>query len=316
MFDGVILNVIHRFYVNVFYTNNHCLFPFHIIYVSKFLSHRISEGACGDDTEVILEIEDDYSSGSRGSWNFHTHQGGRPSNKGDAAKRWRDEETIELIKLWEEHDVLYNNKNVSFHSKEEREKAVRIIQEILRDKNIVATFDQVWDKLTNLKCYYGSQKREIEYKRSKAFKDYESPWKFYTYLGFLDEHLVQRKRRDAYSINQNDPRFKLKKPKVEQDAFQYDSRASVSPSMVHTYSSQNEPPYWSDQKPTTPVTSPQAISSTTSNTATPVENAKSEDATFCELMCKMLNQIPESEEKAMLKIELQQRVIACRYKSP
>lgn len=296
-----------------------------------------------DNTEVILEIEDEYTQGSgRNSWSYTTHQGGRPSSKGEAAKRWRDEETIELIRLWQEHDVLYNNKNTLFHSKEEREKAVHLIQDELTEKKIIATFEQIWDKITNLKCYYGSQKREIDYKRSKEFKDYESPWKFYSYLSFLDEHLIQRKKRDAYIIHNNTAEnmarsTKTKKLKYGDDILQYDSRSTVSPSMVHTYSSQNETYNWSESQPPPPsqppsqpqaqpqqpqpqiaippVTSPQTISSTTCSTTMSTEQSKSEDATFCELMCKMLNQIPESEEKAMLKIELQQRVIACRYKS-
>lgn len=251
---------------------------------------------------------------------YSAHQGGRPSSKGEAAKRWRDEETIELIKLWQANDVLYNNKNTLYFSKEEREKTVREIQNILAARNIHATFEQIWDKLTNLKCYYGSQKREIEHKRSMEFKDYESPWKFYSYLSFLDDHLIPRKKRDAYNSPHND--FKLKQPKRPRfigESVIYDVKCSPSPSMVHTYSSPPEhsasASFWSDQPPPSMA----AITSTTSNvtttTTSPSDLSKSEDATFCELMCKMLNQIPESEEKALLKIELQQRVVACRYRS-
>lgn len=248
---------------------------------------------------------------------YSPHQGGRPSSKGDAAKRWRDEETIELIRLWRENDILYNNKNSLYYNKEEKEKAVREIQQILANKDIIATFEQIWDKLTNLKCYYGSQKREMEHKRANDYKDYESPWKFYNYLTFLDDHLVQRKKRESYA-NLNDFKLKqTKRAKYLDDPGMYDSRSTVSPSMVHTYSSpveQHSTSYWSEHP------SMASITSTTSNVTTTTSpndtsSSKSEDATFCELICKMLSQIPESEEKALLKIELQQRVIACRYRS-
>lgn len=275
-----------------------------------------------EDTSLENELDQEDIKPNQKNW-FSPHQGGRPSSKGEAAKRWRDEETLELIRLWQENEILYNNKHAMYFCKEEREKTVREIQDILTSKNIIATFEQIWDKLTNLKCYYGSQKREIEHKRSREFKDYESPWKFYSCLSFLDDHLIPRKKRDNYSSS-NHAEFKMKvakRPKFIDDCGMYDIK-NASPSMVHTYtsplgeqhipSSNNQPaPYWNEQP------SMAAITSTTSNvttTTSPSDLSRSEDATFCELMCKMLNQIPESEEKALLKIELQQRVIACRYR--
>jgi len=280
-------------------------------------SNSIEKNLSGSE-DAGLELEQEDAKPNMKGW-YAAQQGGRPSSKGESAKRWRDEETLELIRLWQENEILYNNKHAMYYSKEEREKTVRDIQGILADKNIHATFEQIWDKLTNLKCYYGSQKREIEHKRSREFKDYESPWKFYSYLGFLDDHLIARKKRDAY-VNSHEYKTKgPKRPKFIDECSLYDIK-NASPSMVQVYTSPeqpqpNGPGYWHDQPPSMAT----AITSTTSNvtttTTSPSDLSKSEDATFCELMCKMLNQIPESEEKALLKIELQQRVIACRYKS-
>jgi len=95
-------------------------------------------------------------------WPVAGKKRGRPSGKGADAKEWLDSEIFLLIDLWEKKDILYNTKHFMYYNKEERDTAVREIQKYLSDHNTDATLDQITDKMTNLKCYYGSQKRNME----------------------------------------------------------------------------------------------------------------------------------------------------------
>ena len=61
---------------------------------------------------------------------------------------------------------------------------------MLKDNRITATVKQIGKKLTDLKNYYGGQKRMIESSKPSgtgADEVYVSPWKFYESLEFLSD---------------------------------------------------------------------------------------------------------------------------------
>lgn len=304
-------------------------------------------------------------------WTVAGKKRGRPSGKGENAKEWLDAEIYLLIELWEKKEVLYNTKHLMYYNKEERDNAIRDIQKGLLANNSVATIEQITDKMTNLKCYYGSQKRNMEnMKMNGGDKNYSSPWKFFSNLQFLNGHFLQRTPtvRRRYVVNHHhqhmiNKQLGEKSMKIENGnhhspppppppQFPYEATASskvtiVDPYIIHTPKASMVDPYmktylsplgksyihgengyWINEGPPPekqPVNMPQReptppVNGTVTknlNSPTGDENVKikSEDDCFCELMCKMLNQIPESEEKAMLRLEMQQKVISLRYRS-
>lgn len=326
---------------------------------------------------------------------------GRPSGKGANAKEWTDSEIFQLIDQWESKEILYNTKHFLYYNKEERDKAVVEIKEALDQQDINATTDQIFDKMTNLKCYYGSQKRQTESIKSQPGvenRDYVSPWKFYNRLHFLKDHFMQRssnpKRKHHDSINEVKPIRKIMRrdeqyslydpyaPKISIVDPYNTSKSMTNPyenphhhvhQQIEVYQPPSQPPpnvkvvtvtsedsfhngspstdavmtaYWSEapthlqtaQNGVVPITNghskhqqhqlqqqqdepAQEQQKTKQNTrpnqtiSQSVELKKSEDECFCELMLKMLSQVPETQEKALLKLEMQQKVIALRYKT-
>lgn len=338
-------------------------------------------------------------------WPVTGKKRGRPSGKGTDAKEWVDTEIFKLIELWEKKDILYNTKHLMYYNKEERDSAVREIQKVLSDQDIHATLDQITDKMTNLKCYYGSQKRNMEnMKLNGGDGNYVSPWKFFNDLQFLNGHFLQRTptTRRRYIVNHhqqhtnnnnnnnninnnnNNINNKLMNGKISKSEdphlhqFPYEGSPNpppakitvVDPYIIHQPKATMIDPYgkvylespttvtikpynpnshhhheggngyWDEGKPpmmappSPPYTNgsidrkrsppPTSQLSRQGSTGSPSNNGrisppklspKSEDDCFSELICKMLNQIPESEEKAMLRLEMQQKVIALRYRT-
>ena len=72
------------------------------------------------------------------------------------------------------------------------------MENTLKDNGITATLKQIEKKLTDLKNYYGSQKRIIESSKSSgagADEVYMSPWKFYESLEFGATLSLRRKQK-------------------------------------------------------------------------------------------------------------------------
>eukprot|EP00111_Clytia_hemisphaerica_P023587 TCONS_00069478-protein len=337
---------------------------------------------------TMVRRSDHYSSDNipaseKPRWPVAGKKRGRPSCKGADAKEWMDIEIFKLVELWEKKDILYNTKHLMYYNKEERDNAVKYIQKALSENDMHATIEQITDKMTNLKCYYGSQKRNMEnMKLNGGDGNYISPWKFFNHLQFLNGHFLQRtpttRRRYIVNHHQHDGPVNYKltngtngKPMVKKEGhlhqFPYESTPNpakitmVDPyiihqpkaSMVDPYAKpypdsptvtikpykghdsgywdepphkvigRSSPPYTNgvaDRKkagtpPHAPGSRPSSTGSPRSESNSPKMKLKSEDDCFSELICKMLNQIPESEEKAMLRLEMQQKVIALRYRS-
>lgn len=284
-----------------------------------------------------------------------------------------------MIDLWGSQEILYNTKHRKYYNKEERDNALQEMRESLESSDIFATAEQISDKMTNLKCYYGSQKRQTEYFKQQygaESRDYVSPWKFYNRLKFLNGHFLQRtsnpKRYNGAGGGGNDSQAKTggttrriqqqnneqcitydlysgskisivdpysstlksiadpfvanlqKKQNLETVAFQQITPVSQQPQQTKILVSEpysnslDAAGYWGESPTITMVSGANGKihkqQSQNAAVSLPVGRKKSEDECFCELMLKMLNQIPETEEKAMLKLQMQQKVIALRYR--
>ena len=72
------------------------------------------------------------------------------------------------------------------------------IDSVLKENEITASIKLISRKLTNLKNYYGSQRRLIESSKSSGAgidEVYVSQWKFYENLQFLNDAFTHRKTK-------------------------------------------------------------------------------------------------------------------------
>ena len=86
----------------------------------------------------------------------------------------------------------------------------------LKENGITATVKQIGKKLTDLKNYYGGQKRMIESSKSSgagADEVYVSPWKFNKSLEFLSDTLtLQKTKSNANDEDDGSPYVDAKPP--------------------------------------------------------------------------------------------------------
>ena len=88
---------------------------------------------------------------------------GRPTEpKNEATRSWTDDEVNVLIEAWAKHENLYNTKHKTYFNRDIRQKSLTSMENMLNDNGITATVKQIGKKLTDLKNYYGDQKRMIE----------------------------------------------------------------------------------------------------------------------------------------------------------
>ena len=89
----------------------------------------------------------------------------------------------------------------------------------LKDSDIEATTQQITKKLTDLKNYYGGQRRMTEgSKTSGAGSDdvYVSVWKFYEKLEFLSDAFTPRKTKsNAIEEDDDTPYVNAKRPSAK-----------------------------------------------------------------------------------------------------
>ena len=118
--------------------------------------------------------------------------------------------------MWENHENLYNTKLKSYFNGDLRQKSLESIESVLKENEITASIKQISKKLTDLKNYYGCQRRLIESsKSSRAGTDevYVSQWKFYESLQFLNDVFTPRKTKsNADDEDDNSPYADTKPP--------------------------------------------------------------------------------------------------------
>ena len=134
---------------------------------------------------------------------------GRPPGKTDGTRNWSDEETASLCNLWNQYENLYNTQHPMYYSRDARQKSLESIVNSLSESGITATIKQVTKKLTDLKTYYGAQRRMVESSKTSGAGTsdvFTSSWKFYETLSFLNDSFTPRETKsNASTYNTNNP---------------------------------------------------------------------------------------------------------------
>ncbi|XP_057299361.1 uncharacterized protein LOC130629986 [Hydractinia symbiolongicarpus] len=222
---------------------------------------------------------------------------GRPSKKSSEKRDWDDDEIFVLIETSSNHDNLYNTRNSQYFNRDTRQKSLEKIQKELADQGIFAAVKDIADKLTNLKTYYGGQKRSVESsKASGAGADdvYESNWKFFQVLHFLNDSFTPR--RTFSNADENSTYEVLNPPSAKSAKKIRDSSMETAQKVMHSAAAALE-----------------KLNEKRSNGGAE-RKEKTEDEVFCELLCKILTSIPNGEEKDMLKLNMQHSATSLKYK--
>ena len=125
--------------------------------------------------------------------------------KGKKRKKidWADKEVEALIELWGNKEVLFNVQHSLYFNKNERRKALQHIQNDLSDQGINYEVQEIYDKMSKLRTYYGSQLRLTTTTQTKSGSGTEevfvSKWKFFNSLIFLKDNLQPRKTKSNLS---------------------------------------------------------------------------------------------------------------------
>ena len=160
------------------------------------------------------------------------------------------------------------------------------------DHDITANIKQISKKLTDLKNYYGGQRRRIESSKSSGAGTDElfvSPWKFYESLEFLSDAFTPRKTKN----NTNEE----------------DDGASIDVTPPSAKSTKKDPKVpTSELHGVTYTTTFQSVISKKNEEAPPEDV----DDMFGKLLIGQLKLIPECDLKDDLKISLQQMILRCK----
>lgn len=215
--------------------------------------------------------------------------------KTDEHKKWTDRAVRLLIELWATKEILFNLKHPFYNNKEERVKALEGIQDELVANGLMFSRRQINEKLISLRIYYGGQRRLIQNsKRNSSESVFVSKWKFYNDLNFLADQIIHR---NAIEITANE----MKAEKAS----------------LNTSNEKNQNKYIKKRlKPMQKSDSEEeaAFENRESLLSTSTEGNKSQDELFGELLTRMIMDIPDCHEKAMMKIELQHKIVATQYK--
>ena len=138
-----------------------------LYWVVSFFREREEDG----EDDAILDIETSENvqstSGKAIKASDAKKKAGRPAKpKNEATRPWNDDEVNVLIEAWTEHENLYNTKCWSCFNRDIRRKSLTSMENTLKDNGITATVKQIGKKLTDLKNYYGGQKRMTDSSKS------------------------------------------------------------------------------------------------------------------------------------------------------
>ena len=145
---------------------------------------------------------------------------GRPAKpKNEATRSWTDDEISVLIEAYAEHENLYKTNHKRYFNRDISQKSLTSMGSTLKENGITATVKQIGKKLTDLKNYYGGQKRMIESSKSSgagADEVYVSPWKFYQSIEFLSDTLTPQKTKgNANDEDDGSPYVDAKPPSTK-----------------------------------------------------------------------------------------------------
>jgi len=226
-------------------------------------------------------------------------------------EKWEEKEIREMISIWGTKEVLVNSKHPLYYNTKERTRAVEEIRNELAERGNEFTFKQVNDKMINLRTYYGSQRRQIEASKRHSISSesvFISRWKFFDSLKFLSDAIISRSAVDVSRADSGS-----------------ENGSSLSPVSTATPTPQvNKPIETTHHRQKRKYSSHQllcsrddSIENTPENKQSKINNrkGKSQDEIFGELITAMVAEIPDCQEKAILKLDIQHKIIATRYKT-
>jgi len=120
----------------------------------------------------------------------YTRKRGRPSRNKDY--EWDDSDTFRLIEMWSKEELLYNTSDVFYLHRDFRSQALtNIFKSLVQEGVELNSPNEVRNKMNNLRNYYAAEKRK---ERKGAINDisYQSNWKFYSHLKFLEDNYRPR----------------------------------------------------------------------------------------------------------------------------
>lgn len=223
----------------------------------------------------------------------------KPSKRKMEKKRiWTDDEVSHLIELWAGEEILYNVKHKLYFNKQERQKSLaRVKTNLLDNFDTDVTEKDINEKMTALRTYYGAERRKAK-SGDGADDVYVSRWRHFTALEFLSDSIVPR---STYSNMGNN-----------EDALFSNSTFTPSSKVRRNHSKQPNPAQKLMERA---LSSLDDIQTRNEKDKENEGKERSEDDLLCEMLHQMLKNIPESQEKAIFRLELQQKVIMFRYKS-
>ena len=169
---------------------------------------------------------------------------------------------------------------------------------------------QIQDKMTNIRNYFAAELRKINASKKNEAGDafvYRSSWKFFTHLNFLKDNLNPRSttidltaspnqaiETTPYSLY-NAPSAKFARKMRDEE------QRNAEKAMERTVKALDKFTVRREKKEAYEATDERR----------PVQSK--EDRCFVELLYQMLIEIPDSEQKALTKLQIQQMLIHLRY---
>ena len=220
----------------------------------------------------------------------------RKTLKREKKRTWPDDDVEVLIESWATKEILFNVKHELYFNKNERQKALEKVKNELDDLGIAATEKEITEKMTALRTYYGAETRKSK-SGDGADDVYISKWKFYKSLSFLKDSIIPRQTQS--NLDSTDMLFSPSFPPSDKTKRKMASKSSETAHILLEKTLDR-------------------LDNLNNNKENKVDNSrieKTEDDILCELLLKMLQSIPEGPEKAMFRLELQQKVIMFKYNS-
>ena len=236
---------------------------------------------------------------SQQTQNKRRRKRGRPKKAKDM-KDWEDNEIEVLVELWSQYENLFNTKHKNYFNRDIRQKSLENIKLKLEEQNIIATEKQISEKLTNLKNYYGGQKRLIDSRKANSTgfpQVYQSNWKFFSSLTFLQNAFTPR---GTYCNGSESPAVDTVCPPSSKSARKSEAAKRDTVQKVLETEAQ--------------VTELMAESNEKKETIQKGQNCLSnQDKIFCDLIYALLRDIPDSEDRDLMKLNIQQMLIKKKH---
>ena len=207
-------------------------------------------------------------------------------------KTWSHEETLALIAIWENYELLYNVKHQDYSNKVKKINALKSMQDDLKETGIEVSVDDIQSKMHSLRVYFSSQRSKYEAsKKSGAGADqiYKIKWPFYESLSYLHDNLIPRNTFSNIvahdSSDQNGDVYTCDKPPSAKSKrkIEVNKRDQLMESAIAALN--REP------------------------TITESKSVKTPDELFCDMLCSSLLKIKDGPRKEFLKVELHRQVV-------